>query len=156
MRRADASGSTGNVSTRPAAPLDDWSTPALAHTNPWRVSVINTGPIWRTIRTDSLSTTSTTRASLSHCRAHSLANVDGSTSASSIAQPSAFDTIFDVTTTTSPSTSNACCAISAARSAPGSISGSPSTGTIISGPATGREPTGPIATCCRPRGNMGR
>ena len=45
MRRADSSGSTGSVSTRPSAPLDDWSTPELAHTNPCRVSVISTGPI---------------------------------------------------------------------------------------------------------------
>ena len=36
-------------------------------TKPWWVSVISTGPIWRTIRFDSRSTTSTTRGSLSHC-----------------------------------------------------------------------------------------
>ncbi len=62
---------------RPCAPLDDWSTPELAHTNPCRVSVIRTGPIWRTMRFDSPSTTSTTRGSLSHSVAHSIANFDG-------------------------------------------------------------------------------
>ena len=50
MRRADASGSTGRTTTRPAAPLDDWSTPLLAHTKPWRVSVISSGPLIRTMR----------------------------------------------------------------------------------------------------------
>ena len=58
--RADASGSAGSTTTRSDAPLDDWSTPLLAQTKPWRVSVISTGPIWRTIRVDSRSTTSTT------------------------------------------------------------------------------------------------
>ena len=68
--------------------------------------MISTGPIIRTMRLDSASTTSTTRGSLSHRAAHSTANADGSTSASSTAVPSAFDTIFDVTTTTSSSASS--------------------------------------------------
>src|SRR6478752_1571317 len=59
------------------------------------------------MRRDSRSTTSTTRGSLSHLAAHDSANVDGSTSSSSIAQPSAFETIFEVTTTTSPSSNGA-------------------------------------------------
>ena len=47
-------------------------------------------------------------------------------------RPSAFDTIFDVTTTTSPSANaspaaSAASAITAGRSVPGSISGSPGT-----------------------------
>ena len=32
--RADASESLGSTTTRPWAPLEDWSTPLLAHTNP--------------------------------------------------------------------------------------------------------------------------
>ena len=114
---------------------------------PWWVSVISTGPIWRTMRVDSRSTTSTTRASLSHRAAHDAANADGSTSASSIAQPSAFDTIFDVTTTTSPSSSGLARALtrhrrsSAARSLPASISGRPATPKICRSPPISRRAT---------------
>ena len=55
------------------------------------------------MRFDSRSTTSVTAGSLSHGNDQSIANCDGTTSASSTSLPSAFDTIFDVTTTTSPS-----------------------------------------------------
>ena len=59
----------------------------FAQQKPWCVSVISTGPIWRMIRFDSRSTTSTTRGSFSHRSAHDTANGDGSMSASSTAQP---------------------------------------------------------------------
>ena len=47
-------------------------------------------------------------------------------------RPSAFDTAFCETTTTSPVSSSACSAISAPRSSPSAIAGSPSTGRILS------------------------
>ena len=59
--------------------------------------------------------------------ADSVAKPDGVTSSSSTVRPSALDTIFDVTTTTSPSTISVAPAMRAARSSPGLISGSPST-----------------------------
>ena len=67
--------------------------------------MISTGPIWRTTRLDSRSTISVTAGSLSHVADQATANGDGSTSASSIVRPSALETIFEVTTTTSPSSS---------------------------------------------------
>ena len=130
MRRAEASESSGSSTTRPWAPLELWSMPLLAHTKPWWVSVMSTGPTMRTMRRDSRSTSSTTRGSLSHFAAHSVANPDGVTSSSSTVRPSALDTIFDVTTSTSPSTTSVAAAISAARSSPGRISGNPTTPAI--------------------------
>jgi len=102
----------------------------LAQTNPCRVSVINTGPTWRTMRFASRRTISVTAGSLSHSVDQSSANWEGVTSASSTTHPSAFDTIFDVTTTTSPSCSGVDAAVAAstmtsARSAPSVTSGIP-------------------------------
>ncbi len=103
--------------------------PLLAHTKPCRVSVISTGPTIRTTRVASRSTRSTTLASLSHRAAHAAAKSDGWTVESSTVRPSALDTIFDVTTTTSPSASDAAAATRAAMSSPGWISAKPSTPT---------------------------
>ncbi len=135
--RAEASGSTGKSTALSWAPLDDWSTPLLAHTKPWWVSVIRIGPTWRTTRFASLNTISVTRGSLPHLADHSRANAEGSTSLSSIVRPSALDTILEVTTTTSPSARGVWADIVAemmatARSAPLSISGSPATPKIWS------------------------
>ena len=138
--RAEASESTGSSTSRPCAPLDDWSTPLLAHTKPWWVSVISTGPSWRTMRFASRSTTSMTAGSLSHGRRPLRWRTgDGSTSASSTVRPSALDTIFDVTTTTSPSASG----VPAAAAACGDQRGR--------GRCPARSRAGPgRRRCCRP------
>jgi hypothetical protein len=64
-------------------------------------------------------------------------------SASSSVPPSALDTIFDVTTTTSLSVSVAADATIAARSSPGAISGNPSTGVIVTAGIRRRYPSDP-------------
>jgi hypothetical protein len=46
-RRALASGSSGSRITQPSGALD-WSTPAFAQTNPWRVRQISTRSSWMT------------------------------------------------------------------------------------------------------------
>ncbi len=102
---------------------------------------MSTGPLMRTMRTASRSTTSTTRGSLSQRVANSIANGDGSMPSSSTTAPSAFDTTFEVTTTMSPSRNAARSPISAARSSPTPISGMSSTAKISSA-ATGGTVTG--------------
>ena len=81
----------------------DASTPALAQMKPWCVSQIITPCSMRTMRFDSRSTTSIWRASFSNSRAYDSANGDGVTVSRSTMRPSAFETIFCVTTSTSPS-----------------------------------------------------
>ena len=92
MRRAERSESSGSRAAHPLSTLDR-STPALAHTKPWRVSDTRSSPRRRRIRTDSSSTTRTRSA--------------GSSGSTVTSRPSAFETIFWVTTTTSPSSSSA-------------------------------------------------
>ena len=88
IRRADRSGSTGSRAAVPAATLER-STPALAQTKPWAVSVISSSPRRRSTRTASDST----RSALAW----------GSSASIGTIRPSALETIFWVTTTTSPS-----------------------------------------------------
>ena len=93
--------------------------PALAQMKPCRVSLITRSPRRRRTRTDSCRTSASLAA--------------GSAWSSSTSRPSAFETIFCVTTTTSPSASSGpsgsagatAPAISAARSVPGATSPMP-------------------------------
>ena len=109
--RAEPSGSSGNSTTVPGGVLEA-STPAAASTSPCRVSTILVAPRRATTRTDSASmacsrSTWTTR-------------------------PSALLTILEVITRMSPSARlGPASAISPASSAPAVISGSPSTGKIV-------------------------
>jgi len=112
----------------PASGAFEESTPAEAQTKPCRVSEITSGGRLRTIRADSRRITSWRRASSSP--ASSRACSDGSTRSRRTMRPSAFETAFCATTSTSPSSSRVRSAISAARSSPSPISGSPSTGRI--------------------------
>ena len=52
MRRADRSASTGSSAAHPRSTFDR-STPALAHTKPWGVSLMMRSPRRRRMRTDS-------------------------------------------------------------------------------------------------------
>ena len=131
--------------------------PLLAHTKPWTVSVISTGPTMRTTRRAWRSTSSTTRASLSQRCAHSVAKSDGVTVSRSTMRPSALDTTLEVITTTSPSARAVAPATIAARSSPGAISGSPSTPTTSIGAGTLAAPVNmvpcpptPSASCSTP------
>ena len=113
----------------PAAPLDDWSTPLLAHTKPWWVSVISTGPTHphdapRLAQHD----LDDPLASLSHRAAHSAAKSDGVTLSSSTMRPFGLRHDLrrddhDVAVGELGSARDD----RAARSSPGSISGRPST-----------------------------
>ena len=107
MPAAEASGSRGrSVTSDPeSGPTFDASTPPLAHTNPCGVSVMRTPFSMRTTRRASLSTTWTWRASRSKRWANSSASSPGTTPVRSMTAPSALDTIFWVTTSTSPSVS---------------------------------------------------
>ena len=89
MRRAERSASTGNRAAVPSATLER-STPALAQTKPWAVSVMSSSPRRRRTRTASDSTRRTLAV--------------GSAVSMGTRRPSALETIFWVTTTTSPST----------------------------------------------------
>ena len=97
-----------------------------AQTNPCRVSAITSGGRERTIRAASRRITSRRRGSSSP--ASSRAASEGSTLSSRITRPSAFDTTFCATTTTSASSNAVARARSAARSSPSRTSGIPSTG----------------------------
>jgi hypothetical protein len=110
---AEPSGSSGSRLSKPSATLDA-STPAFAHTKPWRVSAITRSPRFATTRVVSDAMTA-------------------SRSAAGASLPSAFDTTFCVTTTTSPSltpTGPSASATMRPRSSPGAISGSPWIGRI--------------------------
>ncbi len=116
-----------------SGPTFDASTPPFAQTKPWGVSVMITPRVIRMTRRASLSTTSTWRGSRSQRRPNSRASVRGSIVVRSTIAPSALDTIFWVTTTTSPGwkgrtpvvRSTASATIDG-RSSPGRISGMPS------------------------------
>ena len=88
IRRAERSLSSGSRAAQPSSTLDR-STPALAHTKPCFVSLMMRSPRRRRIRTDSASTIALWPR--------------GSAGSISAMAPSAFDTTFWVTTTTSPS-----------------------------------------------------
>lgn len=106
--RADASGSSGSNSTVPDGVLEA-STPAAAITSPCRFSTILSAPRRATTRTVS-------------------ASIAASRSLASTTRPSALDTIFEVTSSTSPSKSpGSAAAISLARSSPRATSGIPAT-----------------------------
>ena len=113
MCRAERSGSSGSSAASPAATFDT-STPALAHTNPCGVSLTTSSSRRRRTRADS--------RSISARRAWS------SPSGRGTSRPSALETIFWVTTTTSPSRSSTASAIRSATTSPGPTSGRPSTG----------------------------
>src|SRR5207247_346622 len=99
----------------------DRSTPAFAHTKPWAVSLTISSPRRRSTRTDSRSTSTLWES--------------GSSGSTASSRPSALDTTFWVTTTTSPARSSARSAIRSARTSPARISPSPVTGTRAIGPA---------------------
>ena len=128
---ADADESIGSRQTAPSLTFD-WSIPAFAQTQPCFVSDRISPFVIRTIRFDSRSTSSTARASRSQASAHSLAKSPAVTVSSCTTRPSALDTIFCVTTSTSPASSGVSCAssapaISPAKSSPSRTSGMPPT-----------------------------
>ena len=84
-----------------SGPTFDASTPPFAQMKPCGVSVINTPRSIRTTRRASRRTTSICRASRSQRSAKTVASRRGSIVVRSTIAPSAFDTIFWVTTTTS-------------------------------------------------------
>ena len=99
------SGFSGNRSARDApsaGPTFDWSTPAFAMMKPSLCSTISTLRRARTTRTDSDRISSTSRGSLSTSAASVRALAEGSTVARSTMRPSALETIFCATTSTSP------------------------------------------------------
>ncbi len=131
---AEASGSWGSSSTVPGAVLEA-STPAAAITRPCRFSTIRSGPRRATTRTVS-------------------ASIAASRESASTMRPSALETIFEVTSRTSPSRrSGAAVVISFARSSPGLTSGIPSTArTSYAGTGvTGRPPPAPARRGPSPR-----
>ena len=118
-----AVGSAGSSASHPASTFDA-STPAFAQTNPCAVSAMT--------RSSRRATTRAVSASIVAAR-----------SPSATRRPSAFDTILDVTTTTSPSRTSADASVGAStatRSSPGRTSGSPSTANT-STPGAGRPVT---------------
>ena len=90
MRRAERSLSTGSSAASPCCTFDR-SMPAFAQMKPWLVSEMIRSPRRRTMRTDSCST--------------SALWASGSSASIATRRPSAFDTTFWVTTSTSPSSS---------------------------------------------------
>ena len=120
-----ASGSTGSNSARWTPSLGatlDWSTPAFAITKPSRCSTISRLGRARTTRRDSDSTISTSRGSLAMAAPSFSASADGVTPATSTARPSAFETIFCATTSTSPSRGRSRSVSSASPSSPARLS----------------------------------
>src|SRR5216683_4961179 len=119
-RRALASGSSGSSVTTSSPGTLEWSTPPLAETNPWRVSVMRIRSE-RTTRALSSSTICTKRGSGAAIRSGAMrsASALAVTSERRRKRPSALETTFCATTTTSPSTSDAWDSISCARSSPG-------------------------------------
>ena len=110
-----ASGSSGSNVRNPGATFEA-STPAFAQTSPWRVSAMTRSSRRATTRTVSSAT-----------------HPSRPRSAAATTRPSAFETIFCVTTTTSPArASPRWGARSAARSSPSRTSGSPGSGRISS------------------------
>src|SRR3954454_9302605 len=131
-RAADASASSGSRATTSGATLEV-STPALARTNPACVSTMRVGPRRATTRRVSAST--------------GFSRTDARSPSAASSCPSALLTILEVTMTTPPCCSRAAPAISPARSCPGSISGSPTTGST--------ESTSDLQRGLRERGGRG-
>ena len=123
--RAEASGSSGSSTSASGAPALEASTPALAHTKPWRVRQISRPASARTSSAVSDRITSTWRGSLPCSAASARARSPGSTSASRTTRPSALETTLWAITSTSPARSSPAAASSAARSSPGRTSGRP-------------------------------
>ena len=132
----------------PGSAAFEWSTPAEAQTKPWRVSAITSASRERTMRFVSRRITSSWRGSRRRRRARARGR-EASTSSSATTRPSAFETAFCATTTTSPSASSARAGdqraevVALARSPAG-----PSTGRIeiTSGDAGDADPgVGPVA-----------
>ena len=140
-----ASQSIGSRHTSSAPTTLDRSTPALAQTKPWWVSTIRTRSA-RTMRVVSSRTTWTMRESASSFAASVAAWAEGVTSERVRIRPSALETTFWATTTTSPVWRDPeCSTMSAARSSPGWISGRPSTprsSRFIRSARAGARPTG--------------
>jgi len=118
------------------------STPALAQTKPCRVFAIITPRSIRTMPLDSLRTTSISLGSLWYSAAHRSARSEGLIESRRTVLPSALDTIFWATTTTSPlvGTSRwrwAASTSSCDRSSPTRTSGSPVNGIICTGRGDG-------------------
>ena len=117
IRRADRSESTGRRAAHPFSTFER-SIPAFAQTKPCSVSLMMRSPLRRRMRTDSRSTSGLW--------------LSGSVGSIATRRSSAFETIFWVTTTTSPSASevsgelDAASWMIAARSSPARISPIPS------------------------------
>src|SRR6266404_5270932 len=129
--RAEPSGSRGRRVTTSSPSTLEWSTPALAQTNPWCVSTISTG-CSLTIRRDSRKIISTRRGSLPAFDASCDACAEGSIVESLASRPSALETTFWATTRISPLRKailalRAAAAIRRVKSLPSRISGSPAT-----------------------------
>ena len=103
MRRAEASGSSGSSATVSGSGRLEVSMPALAQTRPWRVSMIRTPRSAR--RTSRLSSriSSTRAGSLPSTAASRRASAPGIAEERRRTRPSALETTFCETTTTSPS-----------------------------------------------------
>jgi len=151
MAAAEASGSSGSSAAHPGGTLER-STPAFAQTKPWRVSAMISPRSIRTIRTLSRSTSSICRGSRSQRRPYSSASGEGSTVSSATRRPSALETSFCVTTSTSPgSPARPLVAIpsrtSAATESPGFASGIPRIGMMRTSPrAIAQSSPNPSAT----------
>ncbi len=133
-----ASGSSGSRASDPASTFEA-STPAFAQTKPCAVSAITRSPRRATTRTVSAETASVR-------------------STPRTMRPSAFETIFEVTTITSPSSTPALrrgAPSTDARSSPGRTSGTPSTGSTVTGGRDGdvtvRRPARPTPGAPRRR-----
>src|ERR1700730_9123424 len=146
-RSALASASSGRSSAVPASPVLLRSTPALAQTNPCRVSTTSTpGAARRTaLLCERISSTSPGSNPVTCARAPAFSLGAGLSAAR---RASALDTILLATTTMSPSSAFPAESASASpsnltRSSPALISGTPITGTMLrlrSGPQTPRHP----------------
>ena len=144
-RAAERSGSSGSsTSSPPSADAFDWSTPALAHTKPWRVTQMSVPSTALRSSADSSSTACTRRASLPCSPASARACSPGSISSRRRTRPSAFDTTLCAITSTSPSrsSSGAPAAIRPARSSPGRTGGSGASELTLSVVRPGPAPAG--------------
>ena len=131
-RAAEASGSSGSRQ-RLSGGAFDRSTPELAHTKPWWVSVMSTDPPVRTIRRASATTAWISRGSRSLASAQARAMRLGLNSSSRATRPSDLETTFWQTARQSPSSGSSparamASITSGIRASPSVISGSPVSG----------------------------
>ena len=149
IARAEPSGSCGRrVTMWPlAGPTFDASMPPLAQMKPCSVSVIRTPCSIRTTRRASRRTTSIWRGSRSQRSANVIASGRGSIVSRSTIAPSAFETIFWVTTRTSsgrsgrtPAVASIASPIRPARSSPPTISGMPTSAIASTRPPASAPP----------------